>query len=359
MTAPQEIPGLAELGKEVPIGDIDQELREFFATDETVTKASLLNLAVYSEQSDALATNPPIIRELTRENACRSLLVLSLHGPERSVRAWVEAHCHLTEAGAKAACSEQVSFLLIGGSPSLVRSMIFSNTDSDLPLVLWWQGEMSEVFEERLHARIDRLIFDSAQWATPTAPLFRLSASLKEGARFVPHDLSFTRGSALRACLAACFEDPRSLEALPQLDAIEIRHSPGQQGFMAALWLITWITHRLGWTLQGSASIQATYLFRSNNGRTVEANLLSTPDSGPALVGLKTWGAGFVFEASLDDDQDYWKLLIQFDTLQQESLFPARSQTPCGLLGEILGRAGRNRSMIEALPRLRELLVSN
>ena len=46
-----------ELGREVPVGSIDKELRKLWEEDEARTNASLMNLAVYSEAPGALEKN--------------------------------------------------------------------------------------------------------------------------------------------------------------------------------------------------------------------------------------------------------------------------------------------------------------
>ena len=64
-----------ELGIEVPISAIDLELRKLWEQDEARTNSSLMNLVVYSEKSGSLLENSRIINELTRDNACRAILV--------------------------------------------------------------------------------------------------------------------------------------------------------------------------------------------------------------------------------------------------------------------------------------------
>ena len=64
-----------ELGREVPVGSIDKELRKLWAEDEARTNASLMNLAVYSEEPGALEKNSAAVRELTAEHACRAILI--------------------------------------------------------------------------------------------------------------------------------------------------------------------------------------------------------------------------------------------------------------------------------------------
>ena len=82
-TSPNPIPEVCpELGIEVPVSKIDLELRKLWEQDEARTNASLMNLVVYSEKPGALIENSAIIRELTREHACRALLV-ALVSPHR------------------------------------------------------------------------------------------------------------------------------------------------------------------------------------------------------------------------------------------------------------------------------------
>ena len=64
-----------ELGLEIPVSQIDKELRKLWEQDEARTNASLMNLVVYSEKHGALLENSAIIRNLTREHACRAILV--------------------------------------------------------------------------------------------------------------------------------------------------------------------------------------------------------------------------------------------------------------------------------------------
>ena len=79
-----------ELGREVPVGSIDKELRKLWEEDEARTNASLMNLAVYSEAPGALEKNSAVVRELTAEHACRALLIgIDRNATEASIRAWI------------------------------------------------------------------------------------------------------------------------------------------------------------------------------------------------------------------------------------------------------------------------------
>jgi glucose-6-phosphate dehydrogenase assembly protein OpcA len=362
----------SELGKAVAIGDIDSELRAMFVEDAGMSRASLANLAVYNEDPDALTRNSEIVRQLTRNHACRSILIISEAGGERSAQAWVQAHCNLSKDGEKAICSEQVAFHLRGGGSNLVRNTVFAHLDSDLPLVFWWQGELSDVFEERLYSRIDRFIFDSRHWSRPETQFLRLSAAIHDqGAQFIPHDLSYTRGSQVRSAIMACFNEPRAREIIPHLNRVVVRHRSGHR--MTALWIAAWIAGRLGCTLDQRSEIRAEnterYHFqRSSTGQlplAIDLQLIdlsecaTEPGEAAALAEVELHaGDAFHFAIERRADAEFWKLKIQHPGCQQaiEELIPARSCGDAALVNEVLSRAGRNRAMQDLLPLLRQLL---
>ena len=61
-------PQMTELGLEVPVGAIEKELKTLWEADEARTNASLMNLAIYSEDAAALGRNSELIGELTRDS---------------------------------------------------------------------------------------------------------------------------------------------------------------------------------------------------------------------------------------------------------------------------------------------------
>ena len=124
-----------ELGREVPIGGIDKELHKLWAEDDARTNASLVNLAVYSEKPGSLVENSRAMRELTREHACRALLIgIDREVEETSIKAWITAHCHLSH-GQKSVCCEQIAFALTGRATGRLRNTVFAHLNSDLPYV--------------------------------------------------------------------------------------------------------------------------------------------------------------------------------------------------------------------------------
>ena len=156
----------SSLGIAVEIGKIDRELKRLWAEGAGVkTRASLINLAIYSERPGSLPENTRLICEITEDHACRAIVIEANSAAKGNrVEAWINVHCHVSRAGSRQVCSEQLSFLLDGPSARLLPNIVFSQLDSDLPLYLWWQGEFSDPMDPQLWAWVDRVIYDSQSW---------------------------------------------------------------------------------------------------------------------------------------------------------------------------------------------------
>ena len=243
--APAISPGLP-----VEVGEIDRQLgRLWEQSDAGKVRASLVNLVIYSEAPDAIAANTPLLSEIASDHAFRALLVQADPKANQSgVHAWITAHCHLREAGKKEICSEQITFQLDGPAAGRLPSIVFSHLDSDLPLYLWWQGELHAEPDPQLWRWVDRLIVDSADWSRP-ATQFRI---LREIAtlghrRSGACDLNWTRIFNLRYAVAQVFDLPAARERLGKIGHVVISHAPGRS--LTALELLGWIASRLGWKL--------------------------------------------------------------------------------------------------------------
>src|SRR5437868_10791287 len=198
------MPRIAEhysLGQSVEIGKIDKELKKLWREGENaMTRASLINLAVYSEKPDSLEKNTQLIARITENHACRALVIgADRKSKEDRIEAWINAHCHVTRAGSKQICSEQISFSLEGPCVKLLPSIVFSHLDSDLPLYLWWQDDFPEPMDPQLWAWIDRLIFDSQTWRDFGAQMRLVETAQQEAQqRIVRPDLTRTQLAKIR-----------------------------------------------------------------------------------------------------------------------------------------------------------------
>lgn len=358
MTDMSEMPAIhPELGREVEVGSIDHELHQLWAEDDARTHASLINLAVYSEAPDSLVRNSAAVRELTREHACRALLIsVDREAKETSIRAWITAHCHLRD-GHKSVCCEQIAFHLAGRATGRIRNTVFAHLNSDLPLIMWWQGELSPIFGERLHGLVDRFVFDSAEWQA-TRPSFEwVLRAREESPRMILQDLSWTRCYQFRMSVAALFDDPVALAALDSIDRVRIAHHPRHR--LSALLLLAWLAKQAGWRdgtgLDLSDERHGGFSFESRGGRAIEA-VLAADDTGPALTRLEINAGETRIEILHDSRTGHLRRRLASPGHDFEAPGPADPGDPVGLLGEQLARGGRNTVYQEVMPRMLGLL---
>ena len=335
-----------ELGIEVPISEIELELRKLWEQDEARTNASLMNLAVYSEKPGSLLENSRIINSLTRDNACRAILVEINREEPASLRAWITAHCHLAQ-GQKSVCCEQISFRLTGRVTGRFRNTVFSHLNSDLPLVFWWQGELSEVFTERLASVIDRLIIDSSLWSQPQISFARILEALKANPSLVVQDLAWTRCWQFRVGIARLFDDTVAQSALEGIDQVRIKHSPSHRN--TALQIMAWLAVQAGWKHQGNLT------FESKTGLKIHAQIESSGDSAP--LGMVELSSGKV-NVRVSHEKNSVHLLreIEAGDYHVTSLSPADPEASPDLVAQQLSRGGKNSLFIKILPMFLDLL---
>jgi len=210
------MPATAEtisLGLPVAIDRIDRELKKLWSEGEgAMTRASLMNLAVYSEEPDSLNRNTQLLARITENHACRAIVIgANSQAKNDRMEAWISAHCHISRAGTKRVCSEQISFLLEGATVKFLPSIVFSQLDSDLPLYLWWQSEFAEPMDPQLWSWIDRLIYDSQSWHDFNAQMRLVETAQREAKqRIVLCDLNWTRLVRFRLAFAQFFDHPGS-----------------------------------------------------------------------------------------------------------------------------------------------------
>ena len=339
-----------ELGMEVRVGAIDQELRLLWQQDDARTNASLMNLVVYSEKPGALLENSAIVRDLTREHACRAILVeIDRRETLAGIRAWITAHCHLAH-GQKTVCCEQIAFYLTGVVTGRFRNTVFAHLNSDLPLVFWWRGELSDILTERLVAVIDRLIVDSACWADPAASFDRIAKAARSNSDLILQDHEWTRSWQFRVGLAGLFEDAAAQQMLPDIESVRIVHHPSHRN--CALQLLAWLAEQAGWTDAGDGRLA----FRSRHGRAIRVECME--DAAAPPVSVLTLYAG-ERRASIQQTSGASHVERSFESPGYRicSHAPADPVSPGELVGLQLARAGRNTLFHKILPRFKTLLA--
>jgi glucose-6-phosphate dehydrogenase assembly protein OpcA len=343
----------APLGMPVEPAQINRELKKLWERDSGVsTRASLINFAVYCEGVEAMRANTDLIMALTREHACRALLIgFEPTSDTDQVRAWINAHCHLSRAGAKQICCEQISFLFEGATRDRIANMLFSNLDSDLPLYFWWQGNFSEPVDEQLWGWVDRLIYDSQCWREPEPQFGSLMDSLERtSCRLTLCDLNWTRSLHMRQAIAQMFDHPENLAILNGLTQVHIEYAPGYR--FTALLLAGWLAAQLDLVLMRTERDAIQY--QQRDGASVRMSLHEQP--GRSISRCELSSAEGSVDVQRDAAGNFFRVKVQLPRERvYHHLLPAGDNATESLLLEEIATGGRHRVYLKALSFARQI----
>ena len=349
-------------GIPVEVGKIQRELKKLWQdSHETATRASRLNLVIFSTAEQSLRANTALVEQVARQHALRALLIASKpQTNETRVRAWVNAHCQISKGGQKQRCSEQIAIQLEGEArtSSLVPNLVFSNLDSDLPLYFWRQGHFSNSPSEQLMAWVDCLIYDSADWPQPGAQFaivkkLARDADLEHGLA----DLNWTRLHSLRAAVAQFFDAPDALEALGEMESVELIHSANAGSRTRALLFVGWLASQLGWRPNGLNDAGDAPRFRTAAGRKLAIQLHegSAEDADTRRVTLRTAGGG-EFTISRDGGSDFFSTCAHCgSSSEQRQMLPVGAEDLAALVSAELVHGGGHKTYLRALAAVEEV----
>jgi glucose-6-phosphate dehydrogenase assembly protein OpcA len=352
------MPAIAEtysLGLPVEVSKIDQELKKLWQESEgAATRASLINLAVYSEDAGSLSKNTQLMANITENHACRAIVIeADCNARENRVEAWISAHCHVSGVGSKQVCSEQISFLLKGGCTTLLPSIVFSHLDSDLPFYLWWQQEFREPMDPQLWTWVDRVIYDSRDWEDLSGQMRLLeSAEQEANQRIVLCDLNWTRLDNVRFALAQFFDHPASHHHFAKINSVRIDFAPGFRS--TAVLFAGWLAAQLNW--RGEKTNPANkFSFVSSSGRKIDVELRERPGEPIGEVAVATPEVEFVVAHAKCGD------LLEVSRgkpgeKRAPQLMPAGKNDPVSLMSGELMRGGPHHVYLHAANRVRDLL---
>jgi len=337
-------------GIEVEIGKIDRELKKLWdESGAAKTRASLINLAVYSEAAGSLPRNTKIISEITEDHACRAIVIGADPGAkENRVEAWINVHCHVSRAGSKQVCSEQLSFLLEGPSAKLLPNIVFSQLDSDLPLYLWWQGEFSDPMDPQLWAWVDRVIYDSQGWSDFCAQMQRVETAQADAKqRIVLCDLNWTRLVQIRLAVAQFFDSPASQARFDEIESVEIDFAPDYRS--TALLLTGWLAAQLQWTIEEKTKGNV-LSFRNESGKRIKVSLREKAGEPIGRCAIRC--GKLEFKVAHAENVDLLDVVVG----ERNCRMPAGQNDEVRLMSEELMRGGPHRVYLRAMNCVRDLL---
>jgi glucose-6-phosphate dehydrogenase assembly protein OpcA len=345
-------------GIPVDIGQIQIELKQLWdAGNEVMTRASLINLAVYSEQPESLGKNTALISQITEDHACRAIVIAAQpNAAESGVDAWISAHCHISRAGTKQVCSEQLSFSLRGKQCGLLPNIVFAQLDSDLPLYLWWQEEFRAPLDPQLWAWVDRVIYDSQTWRNFNEQMTLVEKAQEEARqRIVLCDLNWVRLVQLRIALAQFFDHPVTHRHLAQIKSVEITHAPAFRS--TAILLVGWLAGQLNWERgkEKDGSLGFRFQNEDESERTIEIRLREADGEPISHCEIITDAAQFRIDHKPGAD-----LLDVFfgrrEGRKMQQVLPAGKNDPVELVQEELMRGGPHRVYLRAVSKVRDLM---
>ena len=342
------------LGASVELGRIGQELKKLWEQSEgAMTRASLVNLAVYSEEPGSLEKNTQLIAKITENHVCRAIVIgADCKAKENRVEAWISAHCHVSRAGSKQVCSEQISFLLQGPCTTLLPSIVFSHLDSDLPFYLWWQEEFSEPMDPQLWAWVDRVIYDSQGWKNFRAQLHLVETAQQEARqRIVLCDLNWTRLDKVRFALAQFFDHPASHHHFAKIKKVRIDFAPGFRS--TAVLFVGWLAAQLNWRADKATANKVQFIGPSD--RKIDIELRERSGEPIREIALETSEVEFlVTRAECGDLLEVSRRKPGEKYIPQ--LMPAGKNDPVSLMTEELMRGGPHDIYLHAVNCIRDLL---
>src|SRR5947207_5559167 len=327
------------IGVPVEVAKIDHELKKLWRESEgAATRASLMNLAVYSEAPGSLNSNTQLMARITEDHACRAIVIeADCKAEEDGVDAWISAHCHVSRAGSKQVCSEQISFRLNGGCTSQLPNIVLSNLDSDLPLYLWWQNEFHEPMDPQLWAWVDRVIYDSQPWQDFRAQMRLVeSAQAEAKPRIILCDLNWTRLHKVRFALAQFFDHPASHHRFGKIKKVRIDFAPGFRS--TGLLFAGWLAAQLSWRCEKS-DIEDKLRFVGPSNQKIEIQLRERPGDPITEVALETSEVEFlVTHAKCGDLLEVSR--GKSGEKRTPQLMPAGKNDPVNLMSAELMRGG-------------------
>jgi glucose-6-phosphate dehydrogenase assembly protein OpcA len=350
-----ETPEQFSPGMPVEIGRIDRELKKLWEQSSGAkTRASLMNLAVYSEAPGSLSKNTALISKLTENHACRAIVIAANPAAKvNRVEAWISAHCHVSRAGSTQICSEQLSFLLEGPSANLLPNIVFAQLDSDLPFYLWWHGEFHDPMDSQLWAWVNRLVYDSLTWSDFSTQLRLVqSAQIDARHRIVLCDLNWTRIVHHRLALAQFFDHATAHQRLAKITRVEIDHAPEYRS--TALFLAGWLAAQLHWE-PGTGSNNEALKFRSGGPSGVAVEVRLTKTAGQPVGRCVLTAGDLEFRVVHLPNSDLLEVACGAPGEERtHQLLPAGESDLAGLMGEELMRGGPHRVYLRAVEQVRD-----
>jgi len=225
-----------------------------------VARTSVLNLVTVARRPELADRALDTFMALTGRHPSRSILIVTVDpdGP-RQLWADVTARCLLPTAGRAAICTETIIVTAGGDAGSHLASIIPPLLVHDLPVALWWPGDVPfgrHDFQQLVGRALetDRLVVDGSGWSGDgTAGIQRLGAILDTRSIAVS-DFALMRQSRWREGIASAFDQPALLPYLRSIRSLRVTYATAADAsagtnVVRPLYHVAWLASRLGWSV--------------------------------------------------------------------------------------------------------------
>jgi glucose-6-phosphate dehydrogenase assembly protein OpcA len=284
------------------------------------------------------ADNQPafsVVEQLAGKYPIRVIAVGRAAGPSGTLSAWVNTACE--GDGTVAVCTEEVVLQASADATDRVLSAVRGSLVSELPVVLWWRGNVPEASAlwSGLFSLSDRVIVDSHRFAFPTAnpaaPRGHGPAAIEAlrelvragGTRVSLRDLNWQRTAPWRAAIATCFDDREMLALLPDLDRCSITFaspSGDDPPSARALLMAGWLRNRMPRFSEHCIVAPGTRSGGLESGRVLGITLTSSKNKASLLLVRKAAPVGVEGQASMRDGKPFRRWSFGAATLSEAEL---------------------------------------
>jgi len=223
-------------------------------------RACMSNLVIFCDRPELAHAVTEAVPSLVAEHPARVLLLLGEAGVKGDdLKATI---CVRSRPGGlgRRLFSEQVTLhatgTAVGRLPSAVRELLIG----DLPYNLWWAvpqpPPLGGVLLHDLTENVEQIIYDSIGWPDPVHGVLATAAWLAQFERRHDHgvwrvasDLNWRRLKYWRRLLTQALDPASAPGALESVTEVLLEHGP--HAVVQAWELVSWLTGRLGWRVQG------------------------------------------------------------------------------------------------------------
>ncbi len=317
-----------------------------------MTRASLINLAVYSEGPDSLEKNTQMIAQITENHACRAHRDWSDPGAKENGSK--PGSPRIVTSAVRAAnkfARNRFHFRLQGPCAKLLaQHRLFPSRFRPAVLSLV-AGRISEPMDPQLWAWVDRLIYRQPDMERFSTSRCAWSKPREQEAkqRIVLCDLNWTRLDKIRFALAQFFDHPASHHHFAEMESVTVDFAPGYKS--TAILLIGWLAAQLKWKTN-QQQMNGSCRFLDSNDRKIDIELREKSGNPIGEVVLNSQQTKFcVTPAKCGDLLEVWR--SGENETAKPQMMPAQSNDPVDLMTQELLRGGPHRVYLRAVNAVR------